>query len=61
MARRIKVAMKELEPLVNEAVSTLKIVKGEPRGRKPELPAAKAAGVVKEKVILKIPKISNAK
>ncbi len=37
LAARIKTAMKELEPLIDEAISTLKTVKVEKRGRKPEL------------------------
>lgn len=37
LAARIKTAMLELEPLIDEAISTLKIVKTEKRGRKPGL------------------------
>jgi transposase len=37
VTERLKKAFKELKPLVEEAVSTLKIVKGETRGAKPVL------------------------
>ena len=37
LANRLKKTFKELKPLVQEAVSTIKIVKGETRGSKPQL------------------------
>jgi len=37
VAERIKTAMRELEPLIDKAIATIKIVNGESRGRKPEL------------------------
>lgn len=37
VAYRIKTAVRELEPLIDEAVSTLRIVKEEPRGNKSNL------------------------
>lgn len=37
LTERLKKAFKELKPLVQEAVSTIKIVKGETRGSKPQL------------------------
>lgn len=37
LAERLKVAYKELRPLVQEAVQSLKIVEGETRGSKPKL------------------------
>jgi transposase len=37
LAERIRTAMKELEPLIGEAISSLKTVKVEKRGRKPKL------------------------
>lgn len=37
VAERIKTAMRELEPLIDEAIQAIKIVNDEPRGRKPEL------------------------
>ena len=45
LAQRIKTAMKELEPQIDEAISTIHIVKADPRGRKPEL-------TLKQKTIL---------
>lgn len=45
LTKRIKDAIRDLEPLVNEAVSSIRIVKGETRGKKPEL-------TLKQKVIL---------
>jgi len=37
VAERIRAAMRELEPLIDEAISSLKAVKAEKRGRKPKL------------------------
>ena len=37
LTERLKKAFKELKPLVQEAISTIKIVKGETRGAKPQL------------------------
>jgi len=37
LAERIKTAIRELEPLVDEAIAAIKIVNEETRGRKPEL------------------------
>ena len=37
LTERLKKAFKELKPLVHEAISTIKIVKGETRGSKPQL------------------------
>lgn len=37
LTERLKKAFKELKPLVQEAVSTIRIVKGETRGAKPQL------------------------
>ena len=37
LTERLKKAFKELRPLVQEAVQTIKIVKGESRGAKPRL------------------------
>ena len=37
LTERLKKAFKELKPLVHEAVSAIKIVKGETRGSKPQL------------------------
>jgi transposase len=37
VTERLKKAFKELKPLVDEAVSTIKVVKGETRGSKPHL------------------------
>ncbi|MCG2717586.1 MAG: ISNCY family transposase [Nanoarchaeota archaeon] len=45
LTERIKGAVRDLEPLIDEAVSSIKIVNGETRGRKPELS-------LKQKVIL---------
>lgn len=45
LAQRIKTAMKELEPQIDEAISTIHIVKADPRGRKHEL-------TVKQRTIL---------
>mgnify|MGYP001611632424 FL=1 len=45
LAKRIKEAIRELEPLIDEAVSSIKIVNGETRGRPSEL-------TLKQKVIL---------
>ncbi len=45
LAVRIKTAIRELEPLVDEAISALEIRRAEPRGRKPKL-------TLKQKVIL---------
>lgn len=45
LARRIKEAIRELEPLIDEAVSSIKIMNGETRGRPSEL-------TLKQKVIL---------
>lgn len=45
LTERIKGAVRDLEPLIDEAVSSIKIVDGETRGRKPELS-------LKQKVIL---------
>ena len=36
-AERIRAAMRELEPLIDEAISSIETVKAEKRGRKPEL------------------------
>lgn len=45
LAQRIRAAIRELEPLVDEAIASLKIVNEETRGRKPEL-------TLKQKTIL---------
>jgi transposase len=45
LAERIKHAVRSLEPLIDEAISTLKIVESETRGRKPDL-------ALKQKTIL---------
>jgi len=37
LSERLKKAFKELKPLVHEAIATIKIVKGETRGSKPQL------------------------
>jgi transposase len=37
LTERLKKAFKELKPLVHQAVSTIKIIKGETRGSKPQL------------------------
>ncbi len=37
LTERVKTAIRELEPLIEEAVSAIKIVKEEKRGRKPKL------------------------
>jgi transposase len=45
LALRIKFAIRELEPLVDEAIASLKLGRAETRGRKPEL-------TLKQKVVL---------
>jgi len=37
LTERIRTAIRELEPLIEEAISSIKIVKGERRGRRPKL------------------------
>lgn len=37
LANRIKTAIRELEPLIIEATSSIEVIKGETRGRKPKL------------------------
>ena len=36
-AARLKTAMRELEPLIDEAIGLIEVVEGDPRGRPPEL------------------------
>ena len=44
-AVRLKTAMRELEPLVNEAIAAIRVMEGDARGRRPEL-------TVKQKTLL---------
>lgn len=61
LARRMKIAAKQLEPVVEEAYSMIKISKGDKRGRPPEIPITKKVVILLLKEIFQLSnrKIAN--